>query len=57
MAAGISSTKQVYPPSFAGSKTAVSFTLSDYHADCLPGKRQPPKAPKASEPETNDQQN
>jgi hypothetical protein len=32
IAAGISSTKQVYPPSFAGSKTAVSFTRIDYHS-------------------------
>ena len=32
IAAGISSTKQVYPPSLAGSKTAVSFMLINYHA-------------------------
>src|SRR5207245_4400807 len=32
IAAGISSTKQVYPPSLAGSKTAVSFMLTNYHA-------------------------
>src|SRR6266567_4558327 len=32
IAAGISSTKQVYPPSLAGSKTAVSFMLANYHA-------------------------
>jgi hypothetical protein len=32
IAAGISSTKQVYPPSFAGSKTAVSFISIDYHS-------------------------
>lgn len=31
MAAGISSTKQVYPPSLAGSKTAVNFMLPNYH--------------------------
>ena len=31
IAAGISSTKQVYPPSFAGSKTAVSFMRVCYH--------------------------
>jgi hypothetical protein len=31
IAAGISSTKHVYPPSFAGSKTAVSFIFEDYH--------------------------
>lgn len=31
MAAGISSTKQVYPPSRAGSKTAVSFIPLEYH--------------------------
>ena len=30
IAAGISSTKQVYPPSLAGSKTAVSFMLVNY---------------------------
>lgn len=32
IAAGISSTKQVYPPSFAGSNTAVSFTGLGYHS-------------------------
>ena len=32
IAAGISSTKQVYPPSLAGSKTAVSFILTNYRA-------------------------
>jgi hypothetical protein len=32
MAAGTSSTKQVYPPSFAGSKTAVSFMAGNCHA-------------------------
>src|SRR5204862_6728214 len=32
IAAGISSTKQVYPPSLARSKTAVSFMLRNYHA-------------------------
>ena len=32
IAAGISSTKQVYPPSVAGSKTAVNFILIDYHS-------------------------
>jgi hypothetical protein len=32
IAAGISSTKQVYPPSFAGSKTAVNFIAIDYIA-------------------------
>jgi hypothetical protein len=32
MAAGISSTKQVYPPSWAGSKTAVNFILRGCHA-------------------------
>src|SRR6266496_4392400 len=32
IAAGISSTKHVYPPSLAGSKTAVSFMLLNYHA-------------------------
>ena len=46
IAAGISSTKQVYPPSLAGAKTAVSFINTDYHtpvslqiplAACLPG--------------------
>ena len=31
IAAGISSTKHVYPPSFAGSKTAVNFIWLDYH--------------------------
>src|SRR5436190_404295 len=31
MAAGTSSTKQVYPPSLAGSKTAVSFTPRECH--------------------------
>jgi hypothetical protein len=31
IAAGISSTKQVYPPSFAGSKTAVNFISVGYH--------------------------
>ena len=31
IAAGISSTKQVYPPSFAGSKTAVNFMPLEYH--------------------------
>jgi len=31
IAAGISSTKQVYPPSLAGSKTAVNFMRPDYH--------------------------
>src|SRR6266436_4928471 len=31
IAAGISSTKQVYPPSLAGSKTAVNFMPLDYH--------------------------
>jgi len=31
MAAGISSTKQVYPPSWAGSKTAVNFILRGCH--------------------------
>ena len=31
IAAGISSTKQVYPPSLAGAKTAVSFINTDYH--------------------------
>ncbi len=37
IAAGISSTKQVYPPSLAGSNTAVSFTFSRYHT--TPGSR------------------
>jgi len=32
MAAGISSTKQVYPPSLAGSKIAVSFMAQGCHA-------------------------
>lgn len=32
IAAGISSTKQVYPPSCAGSKTAVTFMSTYYHA-------------------------
>ena len=32
MAAGISSTKQVYPPSLAGSKIAVNFMRLAYHA-------------------------
>jgi hypothetical protein len=31
MAAGTSSTKQVYPPSLAGSNTAVIFMLPAYH--------------------------
>src|SRR5439155_5009821 len=31
MAAGTSSTKQVYPPSLAGSKTAVNFMLRGCH--------------------------
>jgi hypothetical protein len=31
MAGGISSTKQVYPPSWAGSKTAVNFIFLYYH--------------------------
>src|SRR4029077_6500367 len=36
MAAGTSSTKQVYPPSLAGSKTAVSFMPQSCHArPCL----------------------
>ena len=40
IAAGISSTKQVYPPSLAGSRTAVSFMLANYHADVPSCKRQ-----------------
>src|SRR5207249_7107328 len=41
IAAGISSTKQVYPPSLAGSKTAVSLMLIDYHANVLSSKATP----------------
>jgi hypothetical protein len=37
IAAGISSTKQVYPPSLAGSKTAVNFMRINYH---IPGSLQ-----------------
>jgi hypothetical protein len=37
--AGISSTKQVYPPSLAGSKIAVSFMMiAGYHAQRASGK-------------------
>jgi len=36
IAAGISSTKQVYPPSFADSKTAVNFMRLYYHNTVYP---------------------
>src|SRR5437762_13321364 len=36
IAAEISSTKQVYPPSLAGSKPAVSRMLIDHHANAQP---------------------
>lgn len=39
IAAGISCTKQVYPPSLAGSKTAVSFMRIDYHTPILLQRR------------------
>jgi hypothetical protein len=39
IAAGISCTKQVCPPSLAGSKTAVSFMRKDYHTPILLQRR------------------
>ncbi len=40
IAAGISSTKHVYPPSLAGSKTAVSFMPTNYHPQVASSERQ-----------------
>src|SRR5271157_1015855 len=43
IAVGISSTKQVYPPSLAGSNTAVSFTSSGYRRPA--GRETSPRSP------------